>query len=94
MLFVDKSCIDEEITRLTSHIARARELLSKEEPVGRKLDFLAQEFNRETNTICSKSSYLELTNTALVMKNEIEKSENKYKISNNTGENNGTEPNR
>lgn len=71
--FADKSCIDEEITRLTSHIARARELLSQEEPVGRKLDFLVQEFNRETNTICSKSSYLDLTNTALEMKNEIEK---------------------
>lgn len=71
--FADKSCIDEEITRLTSHIARARELLSQEDPVGRKLDFLVQEFNRETNTICSKSSFLELTNTALEMKNEIEK---------------------
>ena len=71
--FVDKSCIDEEITRLTSHIARAREILSTEEPVGRKLDFLVQEFNRETNTICSKSSYLDLTNVALEMKNEIEK---------------------
>lgn len=71
--FVDKSCIDEEITRLTSHIAHAREILSLEEPVGRKLDFLIQEFNRETNTICSKSSYLELTNVALAMKNEIEK---------------------
>ena len=71
--FADKSCIDEEITRLTSHIARAREILSTEEPVGRKLDFLVQEFNRETNTICSKSSYLELTNVALEMKNEIEK---------------------
>ena len=71
--FADKSCIDEEITRLTSHIARAREILSCEEPVGRKLDFLVQEFNRETNTICSKSSYLELTNVALEMKNEIEK---------------------
>ena len=71
--FADKSCIDEEITRLSSHIARARELLSQEEPVGRKLDFLVQEFNRETNTICSKSSYLELTNIALEMKNEIEK---------------------
>ena len=71
--FVDKSCIDEEITRLTSHIARARELLALNEPAGRKLDFLVQEFNRETNTICSKSSYLELTNTALEMKNEIEK---------------------
>ncbi len=71
--FVDKSCIDEEITRLTSHIAHAREILALEEPVGRKLDFLVQEFNRETNTICSKSSYLELTNVALAMKNEIEK---------------------
>ena len=71
--FADKSCIDEEITRLTSHIARARDILSTEEPVGRKLDFLVQEFNRETNTICSKSSYLELTNVALEMKNEIEK---------------------
>ena len=71
--FVDKSCIDEEITRLSSHIERAREILSTSEPVGRKLDFLVQEFNRETNTICSKSSYLELTSVALEMKNEIEK---------------------
>ena len=71
--FADKSCIDEEITRLTSHIARSREILSTDEPVGRKLDFLVQEFNRETNTICSKSSYLDLTNVALEMKNEIEK---------------------
>ena len=71
--FADKSCIDEEITRLGSHIARAREILSQSDPVGRKLDFLVQEFNRETNTICSKSSFLELTNVALEMKNEIEK---------------------
>lgn len=71
--YTDKSCIDEEITRLSSHIARAREILSVEQPVGRKLDFLVQEFNRETNTICSKSSLLELTNVALEMKNEIEK---------------------
>ena len=71
--FVDKSCIDEEITRLISHIARAREILASDGPVGRKLDFLVQEFNRETNTICSKSSYLDLTNVALEMKNEIEK---------------------
>ena len=71
--FVDKSCIDEEITRLNSHIQRAREILASNEPVGRKLDFLVQEFNRETNTICSKSSFLELTNVALEMKNEIEK---------------------
>ena len=71
--FADKSCIDEEITRLTSHIARAREILSTEEPVGRKLDFLVQEFNRETNTICSKSNDLEITRLGLALKNEIEK---------------------
>ena len=71
--FADKSCIDEEITRLGSHIQRAREILNSEQSVGRKLDFLVQEFNRETNTICSKSSFLELTNVALEMKNEIEK---------------------
>lgn len=71
--FADKSCIDEEITRLTTHIAHAREILSSSEAVGRKMDFLVQEFNRETNTICSKSSCIALTNVALKMKNEIEK---------------------
>ncbi len=71
--FADKSCIDEEITRLETHIAHAREILASEEPVGRKMDFLVQEFNRETNTICSKSNSIDLTNVALEMKNEIEK---------------------
>lgn len=71
--FADKSCIDEEITRLFGHIAHAREILATELPAGKKLDFLVQEFNRETNTICSKSSSLELTDVALEMKNEIEK---------------------
>lgn len=71
--FSDKCCIDEEITRLTTHVAHAREILSAEEPVGRKLDFLVQEFNRETNTICSKSVSVDLTNVALDLKNEIEK---------------------
>lgn len=71
--FADKSCIDEEITRLTSHIAHAREILSAEEAVGRKMDFLVQEFNREVNTICSKSSNVALTDVALKMKNEVEK---------------------
>ena len=71
--FSDKCCIDEEITRLTTHVAHAREILSTEEPVGRKLDFLVQEFNRETNTICSKSVSVDLTNVALDLKNEIEK---------------------
>ena len=71
--YADKSCIDEEITRLTSHIAHAREIFASSGPVGRKLDFLIQEFNRETNTICSKSGLIELTDVALSMKNEIEK---------------------
>lgn len=71
--FADKCCIDEEITRLTAHVAHAREILTTETPVGRKLDFLVQEFNRETNTICSKSVNVDLTNVALDLKNEIEK---------------------
>ena len=71
--FTDKSNIDEEITRLDSHIAHARQLLSDEHPTGRKLDFLIQEFNREANTICSKSNNAQLTDIALALKNEIEK---------------------
>lgn len=71
--FADKCCIDEEITRLTSHIAHAREILNGTESAGKKMDFLIQEFNRETNTICSKSGYVALTDVALAMKNEIEK---------------------
>ncbi len=71
-LFSDKSNIDEELTRLHSHISQFREIC-KEKLVGRKLDFLVQEFNRETNTICSKSNDIEITRLALAMKNEIEK---------------------
>ena len=71
-LFADKSNIDEELTRLHSHIAQFREIC-KEELVGRKLDFLVQEFNRETNTICSKSNDIEITRLGLALKNEIEK---------------------
>ena len=71
--FVDKSNIDEEITRLNSHIKQFKELLSSEAAVGKQLDFLVQELNREANTICSKSSNTELTQIGLAMKNEIEK---------------------
>ena len=71
--FTDKANVDEEITRLKSHFIQAENILNKEQLVGRKLDFLVQEFNRETNTICSKSNDLELTNVALLMKSEIEK---------------------
>ncbi len=71
-LFSDKSNIDEELTRLHSHISQFRAICG-EELVGRKLDFLVQEFNRETNTICSKSNDLEITRLGLALKNEIEK---------------------
>lgn len=72
-VYADKSSIDEEITRLKSHIEQMRVTLNAKEPVGRKLDFLVQEMNRETNTIASKSNDLEITNSALNIKNEIEK---------------------
>ena len=71
-VFTDKSNIDEELTRLRSHIAQFREIC-KEGVVGRKLDFLVQEFNREANTTCSKSNDVEITRLALALKNEIEK---------------------
>ncbi|MCH5148005.1 MAG: YicC family protein [Clostridiales bacterium] len=71
-IFADKSNIDEELTRLASHISQFREIV-KEHIVGRKLDFLVQEFNRESNTICSKSNDLAVTRLGLELKNEIEK---------------------
>lgn len=71
-VFADKCSIDEELTRLRSHIKAFREICAFAQ-VGRKLDFLVQEFNRECNTICSKSSDKEITANALQMKNEIEK---------------------
>ena len=71
-VFADKCNIDEELTRLSSHIAEFR-AICEEAAVGRKLDFLIQEFNRECNTVCSKSNDAELTSYALEMKNEIEK---------------------
>lgn len=71
-VFADKSNIDEELTRLDSHICQFREI-AKEKLVGRKLDFLVQEFNRETNTICSKSNDIQITKLGLQLKNEIEK---------------------
>lgn len=71
-VFTDKSNIDEELTRLRSHIGQFREIC-KEYVVGRKLDFLVQEFNREANTTCSKSNDVEITRLGLALKNEIEK---------------------
>lgn len=71
--FVDKSNIDEEILRLVSHIGQFKNLCKSAEPMGRKMDFLVQELNREANTICSKSNDLLITNAALNLKAEIEK---------------------
>ncbi len=71
-LFTDKSNIDEELTRLRSHIEQFR-AIAKEGIVGRKLDFLVQEFNREANTTCSKSNDVTITRLGLELKNEIEK---------------------
>ena len=72
-LFADKVCVDEELVRLRSHIATTRENLLQGGSVGRKLDFLAQEMNREANTILSKANDLEITNRAIELKTEIEK---------------------
>src|SRR5258707_888893 len=72
LLIAAKADIREELDRIASHIAQAREMIGKGGPIGRRLDFLAQEFNREVNTCCSKSNDLELTNTGLEMKNVVE----------------------
>lgn len=71
--FVDKSNIDEEISRLESHIVHFGKIIEAEDGIGKKLDFLVQELNRETNTICSKSNNADLTSVGLALKNEIEK---------------------
>ena len=70
--YTDRVNIDEELTRLKSHIGQFRKIVGASES-GKKLDFLMQEFNRETNTICSKSNDIDVTNYALALKNEIEK---------------------
>ncbi len=73
LIFSDKACIDEEITRLYSHIEQMNSIIEESVPVGRKLDFLVQEMNREVNTIGSKSNDLEITNIIVDTKSEIEK---------------------
>jgi uncharacterized protein (TIGR00255 family) len=72
LLIAAKADIREELDRIASHVAQAREMIAKGGSVGRRLDFLAQEFNREVNTCCSKSNDIELTNTGLEMKNVVE----------------------
>lgn len=73
VLFSDKICNDEETVRLHSHIKGMKKMLEETEGVGRKLDFMAQEMNREANTILSKSSDLVISNIAIDLKTEIEK---------------------
>ncbi len=72
-IFADKSNIDEELTRLGSHISQFRKICESDGEIGKKLDFLLQEFNRESNTICSKSNNINITDNALALKCEIEK---------------------
>lgn len=72
-IFADKVCVDEELVRLRSHITATRDALLAGGSIGRKLDFIAQEMNREANTILSKSSDLEISNRAIELKTEIEK---------------------
>ncbi len=72
-IFADKCNIDEELTRLSSHVQQFRKICQSKGEVGKKLDFLVQEFNREANTICSKSNDIEVTENALKLKCEIEK---------------------
>ena len=72
-IFADRAAIDEEIVRLNTHLVHFRELLEADEPVGRKMDFLIQEMNRECNTIGSKANDAELTSIVLLCKAEIEK---------------------
>lgn len=72
-IFADKTAIDEETVRLHSHVAQYRQILQLQEPIGRKLDFLTQELNRESNTIGSKCQDVAITRLVVELKSEIEK---------------------
>lgn len=72
-IYSDRCCIDEELTRMYSHIKQLESILESDGSIGRKLDFLVQEMNREANTTASKSSDITITNAAIELKTEIEK---------------------
>ena len=72
-IYADRGCIDEEVTRLESHIVQLKKILEDGGVAGRKLDFLIQEMNRESNTIASKSNDITITNITIELKSEIEK---------------------
>ncbi len=73
IVFADKICTDEEMVRLHAHVSNMRNTLNSGKDVGRKLDFVAQEMNREANTTLSKANDIEISNTAIELKTEIEK---------------------
>ena len=73
VMLADRSDISEEIARLKSHISQMRDLLKAEEEVGKRMDFILQEMNREANTVLSKSSDLAISDAAIVIKTEVEK---------------------
>lgn len=73
IIYADKICVDEETVRLRSHIDHARQCLAQDGGIGRKLDFIAQEMNREANTILSKANDIDISNHAIELKTEIEK---------------------
>ena len=72
VIYADKCSIQEEVTRLNSHIYQFRELLNSDTAVGKKLDFMIQEMNRETNTIGSKANNLEITDEVINIKTQLE----------------------
>lgn len=72
VIYADKCSIEEEVTRLNSHISQFKNLLNSNEAIGKKIDFIIQEMNRETNTIGSKANNLEITNGVIDIKTEIE----------------------
>ena len=72
VIYADKCSVEEEVTRLRSHIYQLRYLINSEEPIGKKMDFLIQEMNRETNTIDSKANNIEITNTVVDIKTILE----------------------
>ena len=83
VIYADKCSIEEEITRLNSHISQLKDLLNEEKAVGKQIDFLIQEMNRETNTIGSKSNNLEITNSVITIKTRnrrYKRTSSKYRI--------------
>ena len=72
-IFADKIAVDEEMARLKSHFAQFKQMIESTAPIGKKMDFLVQEINREINTTGSKANNLEMSKTVVEMKSELEK---------------------